>query len=85
MLLLDDARLLLVAGEYGDVVLLKADHSAHSELATLKAIEGKTWNHPVVIGDRLDIRNAEEAVCYGLPLAVQLPAAGNLPVDQDQP
>lgn len=69
VLLLEDSRLLLVAGEYGDVVLLKADPSAHSEVATLKAFEGKTWNHPVVIGDRLYIRNAEEAACYRLPLA----------------
>ena len=67
VLLLEDSRLLLVAGEYGDVVLLKADPSTHSELATLKAIEGKTWNHPVVIGDRLYIRNAEEAACFRLP------------------
>ena len=73
VLLLQDSGLLLVAGEFGDVVLLKADPSAHSELATLKAIEGKTWNHPVVIGDRLYIRNAEEAACFRLPLAV--PAA----------
>ena len=81
VLLLKDSRLLLVAGEYGDVVLLKADPSSHSELATLKAIEGKTWNHPVVIGDRLYIRNAEEAACFRLPL----PAADSLPVDRDQP
>ena len=85
VLLLEDSRLLLIAGEYGDVVLLKADPSKHSELATLKAIEGKTWNHPVVIGDRLYIRNAEEAACFRLPLAVHLPAADNLPVDRDQP
>ena len=42
VLLLEDSRLLLVAGEYGDVVLLKADPSSHSELATFRAIEGKT-------------------------------------------
>jgi hypothetical protein len=29
-------------------------------------MEGKTWNHPVVVGDRLYIRNAEEAICYQL-------------------
>ena len=69
VLLLEDSRLLLVAAEYGDVVLLKADPAAHAELATLKAIKGKTWNHPVVIGDRLYVRNAEEAACYRLPLA----------------
>lgn len=64
---------------------MKADPSRHSELATFKAIEGKSWNHPVVIDDRLHLRNAEEAACYRLPLAVPLPAADNLPVDQNQP
>jgi len=35
-------------------------------LAKLPALQGKTWNHPVVVGNRLVIRNAEEAVCYQL-------------------
>jgi len=69
VLLLEDSKLLLVAGEYGDVVLLRATPAAHRELASFRAIDGKTWNHPVVIGDRLYIRNAEEAACYRLPLA----------------
>ena len=69
VLLLEDSGLLLIASEFGDVVLLKATSTAHTELASFKAIEGKTWNHPVVIGDRLYIRNAEEAACYRLPLA----------------
>ena len=69
VLLLADSRLLLVAAEEGDVVLLKADPSGHREMAKFKALEGRTWNHPVVVGDRLYIRNAEEAACYRLPLA----------------
>lgn len=67
VLLLGDSGLLLVAGEYGDVILLKADPSAHIELSKFQAIEGKTWNHPVVIGDRLYIRNSQEAACFRLP------------------
>lgn len=69
VLLLEDSGLLLVASEFGDVVLLKATPAAHQELGSFKAIEGKTWNHPVVVDDRLYIRNAEEAACYRLPLA----------------
>jgi outer membrane protein assembly factor BamB len=69
VLLLADSGLLLVASERGDVVLLKADPSGHQELAKFRALEGKTWNHPVVIGDRLYIRNAQEAACFRLPLA----------------
>ena len=69
VLLLEDSGLLLIAGEHGDVILVKADPSSHSELAKFQAITGKTWNHPVVIDDRLYIRNAQEAACYRLPLA----------------
>ena len=69
VLLLKNSRLLLVVTERGEVVLLDADPSAHTELARFQALEGKTWNHPVVVGDRLYIRNAEEAACYELPLA----------------
>ncbi len=71
VLLLEDSGLLLVASERGDVVLLKADPTKHQELAKFRALEGKTWNHPVVVGDRLYIRNAQEAACYRLPLATK--------------
>ncbi len=68
VVLLESSGLLLVAAESGDVVLLKADPSEDVELASFKAIEGKTWNHPVLVGDRLYLRNAQEAACYRLPL-----------------
>ena len=41
----------------------------HAEVASFKALEGKTWNHPVVVGDRLYIRNSQEAAGFQLPLA----------------
>ena len=55
VLLLKRSGLLLISGEYGDVTLLKADPLAHTEVASFNAIEGKTWNHPVVVSDRLYI------------------------------
>ncbi len=67
VLLLEDSGLLLVVSETGELVLLKADPKDHIELATISALNGKTWNHPVVVGDRLYLRNANEAVCYQLP------------------
>ena len=76
VLLLANSGVLLVAGEKGDVILLKVDPTEHRELARFRAIDGKTWNHPVVIGDRLYIRNSREAACYQLPLAE---AAGQMP------
>lgn len=70
VLLLERSGLLLIASERGDVVLVKADPSEHDELTSFKALEGKTWNHPVVVGDRLYLRNSQEAACYQLPLAI---------------
>ncbi len=69
VLLLEDSRLLLVASERGDIVLLRADPASHQEVARFQVFDSKTWNPPVVIGDRLYHRNAEQAVCYQLPLA----------------
>lgn len=69
VLLLDDAGQLLVISERGEVVLLKADPNAHTELAKFQALEGKTWNHPVMVGDQLFVRNSEQAASFRLPLA----------------
>jgi outer membrane protein assembly factor BamB len=67
VLLVEDSGLMLVASEQGELVLVKADPAKHSELGSIKAIEGRTWNHPVLIGNRLYIRNSQEAACYELP------------------
>jgi outer membrane protein assembly factor BamB len=69
VLLLEDSGLLLVAAEQGSVVLLRADPGGHVELGSFQALSGKTWNHPVVVGDRLYVRNAQEAAAYVLTLA----------------
>ncbi len=71
VLLQSESGLLIVMGEQGEVVLLKADPKSLTELSRIQAISGKTWNHPVLIGDRLYVRNAQEAACYQLPLAQQ--------------
>jgi len=47
--------------------LVLADPGGHRELGSFKALEGKTWNHPVVVGDRLYVRNAQEAAAFQLP------------------
>lgn len=66
-LLLADSAMLLVVAESGELILLAATPDEHRELAKLAALDGKTWNHPVVVGNRLYLRNANEAVCYELP------------------
>jgi outer membrane protein assembly factor BamB len=69
VMLLEKSGLLLIAAEQGQVALVRADPNQHVELASFKALDGKTWNHPVVIGDRLYVRNSQEAACFQLPLA----------------
>ena len=69
VLLLADCGLLLVAAESGKVVLLPASPEGPVELAGFQALAGKSWSHPVVIGDRLFLRNAQEAACFRFPMA----------------
>jgi len=67
VLILCDAGQMLLTSEAGELVLLRADASKMIELAKFPAIEGKTWNHSVMVGNRVYIRNAEQAACYELP------------------
>jgi outer membrane protein assembly factor BamB len=67
MLLLPQQDLLLVVSEEGDLVLVAASPDQHTEIAKFKAIEGKTWNHPVLVGDVLLVRNGEEMAAFRLP------------------
>jgi outer membrane protein assembly factor BamB len=66
LLLLPDQDLMLVVSEDGELVLVQAVPDAHHEIARFKAIEGKTWNHPVLVGDTLLVRNGEEMAAFRL-------------------
>ena len=59
--------LLLVQAESGEVVLVDAAPAKHVVRGRLAAIDGQTWNNLCLSGDRLLVRNAEEAACYELP------------------
>jgi outer membrane protein assembly factor BamB len=67
VLLVGDDDVMIVLTESGELVLVRVNPDKLDEIARLPAIDGVTWNHPVIAGGKLFVRNAETMAAYELP------------------
>jgi outer membrane protein assembly factor BamB len=66
LMLLADQDLLLLIAEEGELALVSATPDGYKEVARAPALEGKTWNHPVLVRDVLLVRNDHEMAAFRL-------------------
>ena len=64
LVLLAEQDLLLLISEEGELALVSATADQFREVARAPALDGKTWNHPVLVRDVLLVRNGEEMAAF---------------------
>jgi len=71
VLLVPDMESLLVLSVKGKVMLVDASPEAYNVTGSFDALKGKTWNHPVIAGNKLIVRNSHEAACFELDMLAE--------------
>jgi outer membrane protein assembly factor BamB len=64
VLLVGESGQMLVISDKGEAALTEVSPNGLTERGKFQALSGKTWNHPVIAGGKLLVRNAEEMACY---------------------
>ncbi len=54
---------LVALGDRGQLVLVKAEPTAYTEVSRMQAVGGKCWSTPAYTGGRLYVRSTTEGVC----------------------
>jgi outer membrane protein assembly factor BamB len=72
-----DEGLIIIVSEQGELALAEATPADLKELVKFPAINGKTWNHPVLAAGKLLVRNGEEMACFDLEAASSSALARN--------
>src|SRR5262245_51082932 len=75
-LLVGDRGQLLIISDKGEAVLAEVGPHNLVEKGKFQALNGKTWNHPVIAAGRLLVRNSEEMACYEISPQDPLAARG---------
>ncbi len=73
ILLLPDQDALLVSNDTGEIILVAVNDDGPKELGRFQAIEGKTWNGPVLVGNHVYLRNAAEMAAYEINVQNSMP------------
>jgi outer membrane protein assembly factor BamB len=66
VILLPTTDQMIVVTEQGNLVLVATDPERHLESGQFSALNDKTWNHPILVGNYLFVRSGSVAVCYEL-------------------